>query len=109
MVLYKSVYYYYYYFLYTTEVCNRVLPSEWKLAEVTAIHKRGSKSDRNNYRPISVTSVCCKINETFIRNHMSYLLQNNLVSNTQYGFIRGRSMMLQLLHMKDDWTGCMER
>ena len=69
-----------------------VLPYEWKLAEEMAIHKKGAKSDRSNYRPISLTSVCCEIMETVIRNHiMSYLLENNLISNKQYGFISGRS------------------
>ena len=34
---------------------------------------------------------------------MKYLLENNLLSNKQYGFIKGRTMMLQLLHMMDDW------
>jgi len=40
---------------------------------------------------------------------MSYLLQNNLIGNKQYGFISGRSSMLQLLHMLDDWTDCLEK
>ena len=35
------------------------LPTDWKLAEVTAVHKKGSKSDSGSYRPISLTSVCC--------------------------------------------------
>ena len=70
--------------IYNKSLQSGVLPSEWKLAEVTAVHKKGSKSDRGNYRPISLTSVCCKIMEIFIRNHiMSYLLQNKLVSNKQ--------------------------
>jgi len=48
--------------------------------------------------------------ETLIRNHiMIYLLENDLISNKQYGFISGRSTMLQLLHMLDDWTECLEK
>jgi len=88
--------------IYSKSLQLGVLPYEWKLAEVTAIYKKGSKSDRSNYRHISLTSVCCKIMEAIIRNHiMRYLLENNLISNKQYGFITGRSTMLQLLHMLD--------
>ena len=39
---------------------------------------------------------------------MSHLLDNSLLSNRQYGFIKGRSTMLQLLHMMDKWTECLE-
>ena len=86
------------------------LPTDWKLAEVTAVHKKGSKSDSGNYRPISLTSVCCKLLESLVRDHiMKHLLDNNLLSNKQYGFIKGRSTMLQLLHMMDDWTLCLEK
>ena len=47
--------------IYNKSLNSGVLPSEWKLAEVTAVYKKGPKSDRSNYRPISLTSVCCKI------------------------------------------------
>jgi len=39
---------------------------------------------------------------------MSYLLRSDLLSNQQYGFVHGRSTMLQLLHMLDDWTEDLE-
>ena len=82
-----------------------ILPNDWKLAEVTAIYKKGSKADRSNYRPVSLTSVCCKILESLIRDYlMSYLLDNKLLSHKQYGFVKGSSAMLQLLHMMDKWT-----
>jgi len=86
-----------------------MLPSDWKLAEVTAIYKKGPKSDRGNYRPVSLTSVCCKILEQLIRDHMmAHLLGNGLISNKQYGFINGRATSLQLLHMLDKWTEYLE-
>ncbi len=33
------------------------VPSQWKNANVTPIHKKGSRSSPENYRPISLTSV----------------------------------------------------
>ena len=54
---------------------------------------------------VSLTSICCKILESFIRDHtMSYLWKSYLLHRKQYGFIKGRSSMLQLLHMLDKWT-----
>jgi len=69
-----------------------------------------SKCDRGNYRPVSLTSVCCKILEQLIRDHimMEYLLGNDLISDKRYGFISGRSTSLQLLHMLDKWTEYLE-
>jgi len=95
--------------IYSKSLKSGELPLDWKLAEVTAIHKKGSKNDRTNYRPVSLTSVCCKILESLIRDHvMHYLLRNNLLSSKQYGFIKGRSTHLQLLQMLDKWTEYLE-
>ena len=33
------------------------LPGDWKLTEVTAIYKKGSKHDRSNYRPVSKVQI----------------------------------------------------
>ena len=44
-----------------------------------------------------------------LRDHiMSYLLENDLLSIKQYGFIKGRSTVLQLLRMTDKWTKYLE-
>jgi len=43
------------------------LPQAWKEAPVSQIFKKGSCSDVSNYRPISLTLVCCKTMEKLIR------------------------------------------
>ena len=35
---------------------------------------------------------------------MNHLLNNNLISESQYGFLHGKSCTLQLLEMMNDWT-----
>ena len=78
------------------------MSSHWKLAFVTPIHKKESKNVAENYRPISLTSVLCKIMESLIREHvLKHLLKNILQSNKQYGFINGRSTTTQLLYYLD--------
>ena len=81
------------------------LPYEWKLGHITAIFKKGNKSEPGNYRPISLTSILCKILESIIRDHiMTYMLANNLFSLQQFGFLPGISTVLQLLKVLDKWT-----
>ena len=43
------------------------LPHLWKLANITPLFKKGSKTDRNNYRQISLTSIVCKIAEKIVK------------------------------------------
>ena len=81
------------------------VPHIWKLAHITPMYKKGSKSDCGNYRPVSLTSVVCKVLETIIREHLlCYLTENSLLSNCQHGFINGRSCATQLMHCLDIWT-----
>ena len=82
-----------------------VLPQDWKDANVSPIFKKGRKADRSNYRPVSLTSIICKLMETLIRDKlMEHLVCNNLLSDYQHGFIRGRSCTTQLLQCLDTWT-----
>ena len=81
------------------------LPPDWKIANIVAIHKKGNKKFVNNYRPVSLTSVCCKIMERIIRRQiMNHLKNEDILSKQQYGFVSGRSTLLQLLRVLDKWT-----
>ena len=45
-------------------------PLEWKGANIIPLFKKGSRNKSVNYRPVSLTSVICKVLETIIRDHM---------------------------------------
>ena len=81
-----------------------ILPKLWKEAEVRPIFKKGSKSSPGNYRPVSLTSVVCKVFEGFVNDALCiHLSENNLLSNEQFGFCRGRSCVTQLVSTIKDW------
>ena len=80
------------------------IPEAWKHAEVRPIFKKGDKSSPGNYRPVSLTSVPCKIFESFLRDALNqHLCNNSLLSEKQYGFTAGRSCIPQLLTTVRDW------
>ena len=47
-----------------------IVPSEWKEANITPLFKNGLRNKPENYIPVSLTSVVCKLLETLIRDHM---------------------------------------
>ena len=87
----------------TMSTCQ--LPDEWKTAEIRPIYKKkGSKQDPSNYRPISLTSVVCKVFEKVVKDQLcSHLINNNLLSSHQFGFVPGRNTKTQLLVTVKEW------
>ena len=78
------------------------IPGEWKKANISPIYKKGARNKAENYRPISLTSIICKIMEKLIKEAvMRYLNDYDLLSPKQFGFISGRSTVLQLLNYLD--------
>ena len=79
------------------------VPAQWKKALVTPIFKKGDKHCAANYRPVSLTAVCCKLCEHILaRTIMDHLEDNGLLSDSQHGFRRKRSCESQLLLFVDE-------
>jgi len=88
--------------IFTKSFNSAILLHDWKSANVTPIHKKGTRNLVSNYRPVSLTSVYCKLMESIIKDHIiGYLMDNNLVLPQQFGFIPGRSCTTQFLHVLD--------
>ena len=77
---------------------QRRLPRSWKSSLVVPIFKSGQRSDPLNYRPVSLTSVVCKVMEkVIVRRLYEYLEENLILNDNQFGFRQGRSTSEQLL------------
>jgi hypothetical protein len=87
-----------------------VVPRQWKQANVTPIFKKGKKQRKENYRPVSLTSIACKVMEKIIRDRIiQHLLTNEVLTNCQHGFVPGRSCVTNLLGVLDDWTSYLDQ
>ena len=85
------------------------LPNDWREANITPIYKRGNRTLPVNYRPVNLTSVVCKVMESIIRDYiMEHLIRNQIITDAQYGFTKGRSCALQLITAFEAWTSAVD-
>ena len=79
------------------------IPHDFLEQIVTPIYKGGSKFKPVNYRPISLTSHLIKIFERVLQKKLiAYLEENQLISDNQHGFRKGRSCLSELLAHYDE-------
>jgi Reverse transcriptase (RNA-dependent DNA polymerase)/Endonuclease-reverse transcriptase len=91
--------------IFNKSLASGDVPKEWKEANVTPIFKKGSKVAPANYRPVSLTSVCCKVVESLIKDRMlSHLKKHGLLKRSQHGFLPGRSCATNLLEFFEKAT-----
>lgn len=75
-----------------TQIINQSIeegkfPEGMKISKITPIHKKGNKTDKNNYRPIANITVFAKILEKVIHQQlMDFLEKSNFFYKRQYGF-----------------------
>jgi hypothetical protein len=91
--------------LYNICLSHGHVPADWKIAHVIPIYKKGNSQLPSNYRPVSLTSILCKILERIVRPQMiSYLFDNNIIPKNQHGFLSKKSTVSNLIECLDKWT-----
>ncbi|CAG2211960.1 unnamed protein product [Mytilus edulis] len=73
---------------------NGKLPTEWKTANVKFLRKQGKTNyySPSSYRPISLTSVMCKITERIILNRLAAFIEGmQIIDINQEGFRKNHS------------------
>ena len=88
--------------IFNIAISKGIFPTDWKLAKVSPIFKKGNKDDPNNYRPILVIQAAAKIFEKIIFDQLSAYLQTNKLLSANLAL--GKIIQLQLLDAIDEWS-----
>ena len=89
--------------------CGEV-SEDWRSANITPVFKKGDRFKACNYRPVSLTSLCCKIQEHIITsNILKHLEDNSILTDCQHGFRARRSCETQLLTLVHELADSIDR
>ena len=95
--------------LFSSSFSTGTVPKPWKQAIIHPIYKGGARHNPMNYRPISLTSIPCKLMEKLInRSLRSHLLSLNLIHPSQHGFLPTRSCLSNLTEFHDALSNAAE-
>ena len=82
-----------------------VVPFERKEANIISLFKKGSRNKSENYRPVSLPSVICKLLERLIKHHMvDFFVRHKLLNSSQHGFLKARSCLTNMLCFLEEIT-----
>ena len=75
-----------------------IVPLELERSKHYSFIKKRFKNKSVNYRPVSLTSVICKLLEVIIRDHMmDFLIKHKLINPFQHWFLKARPCLTNLL------------
>ncbi|KAK3096436.1 hypothetical protein FSP39_000095 [Pinctada imbricata] len=84
--------------LFQSSLDGSRIPSDWRKAAIVPIYKKGDKHKASNYRPVSLTSISCKLLEHIIHsNIMDHYEHLDILTDKQHGFRSKRSCETQLI------------
>ena len=77
---------------------EETVPSDWSIARISAIYKKGGKAHPSNYRPVSFTCITGNIMEHIVCSQICrHLDHNSTLHPNQYGYRKGFSCVRQFV------------
>ena len=85
-----------------------IVLSGWKQANIMPLFEKGSRNKSENYRPVSLTSVVCKLLETLIRDHMVEFLVKQINKCISTWVPKSKVMSNQSIIFFEEITKCVD-
>ena len=91
--------------IFNLSIDTSTLPRQWRDAIICPIYKKYEKRNAANYRPVSLTSIVCKILErVIVQQLVEHIKMNHLDCEQQHGFTTGKSVNTNILEALDIWS-----
>ena len=79
-----------------------IVPDKFKVARVVPVFKKGSSTQLNNYRPISLLPIFNRILENLMYKRLIYFIEkNNVLLDNQFGFRSNHSTIQTITLLTD--------
>ena len=89
-------------YIFNLSLSNGICPNVFKIAKVIPIHKKDDQKNVTNYRPISLLPSISKVLEKIMYKRLnSFLLVNNILNSSQFGFRKNFSTELAIIQLLD--------
>lgn len=86
------------------------VPTDWSLANICPLFKKGDRALPSNYRPVSLTSIPCKLLEHIVCSDiMAHMNKHKVISDRQHAFRKHHSCETQLCTVIDDWSHSLDK
>ena len=88
--------------IFNKSVINRTFPTALKMADISPAHKKDERTNKDNYRPVSILPSVSKIFERIMYSQIEHYMNNHL-SEHLCGFRKGYSTQYCLIFMLERW------
>jgi len=96
--------------LFNHSLETQKFPTKWKFSNVVPVHKKSSRNEKANYRPISLLCNISKAMERLVHNKMyDYLTSNSLLTPLNSGFKKHDSATNQLIALHNNICKSLEQ
>ena len=86
------------------------IPEDWSKANICTLYIKGHSALPSDYRPVSLTCICCKLLEHIVcRSILDHVDRYSVLTDKQHAFRKHHSCETQLSHVVDEWSKCLDR